>query len=60
MLIPKILCKPWIWKYIPLLIKHLCIHPKIESKLSCIKFTKKIPNLLITGLSGLGKTSTGK
>lgn len=48
----------WIEKYKPRHINDLVIHPQVYEKLQQMVTNRSIPNLIITGASGVGKTCT--
>jgi replication factor C subunit 2/4 len=49
---------PWIEKYRPTSSDEILLDPFIKTKINKILETKSIPNLIITGEPGTGKTST--
>lgn len=49
---------PWIEKYKPKSVSELYIDSEMKKKLTMFKEDKNIPNLILTGISGIGKTST--
>ena len=49
---------PWVEKYRPKNIEDLILEQTILSKIKTIIEKKDIPNIIITGLPGIGKTST--
>jgi replication factor C subunit 2/4 len=49
---------PWIEKYRPKNSKEILLEPFIKQKIEKILETKSIPNMIITGEPGTGKTST--
>lgn len=49
---------PWIEKYRPQSINDLCIDFNMFNKINRIIQNKDMPNVIITGLPGIGKTST--
>lgn len=51
---------PWIEKYRPRTIKELILDNEIYSKIEKFIHNKEIPNLFITGIPGVGKTTTIK
>lgn len=50
--------KPWIEKYRPTNVNDLVLDENTASKLKKIILDKNMPNIIITGHSGIGKTST--
>jgi replication factor C subunit 2/4 len=49
---------PWIEKYRPKTISELVIDPSISNKIHKIVQERDMPNIIITGLPGIGKTTT--
>ena len=49
---------PWVEKYRPKNSKEILLEPFIKQKIEKILETKSIPNMIITGEPGTGKTST--
>ena len=49
---------PWVEKYRPKTTNEVLLHPYIKIKFDYIIKTKEIPNLIITGEPGTGKTSS--
>jgi replication factor C subunit 2/4 len=49
---------PWIEKYRPINFEDIFLEPFIKEKINKILETKSIPNMIITGVSSCGKTST--
>jgi len=49
---------PWVEKYRPKLSEDILIEPFIKQKINKILENKSIPNMIITGEPGTGKTST--
>ena len=49
---------PWIEKYRPVKMKDVILHSYIKIKFNNIKKTKDLPNLIIIGEPGTGKTSS--
>jgi replication factor C subunit 2/4 len=49
---------PWVEKYRPKLSSEIILDPYIKQKIDKILETKTIPNMIITGEPGTGKTST--
>jgi len=49
---------PWVEKYRPINSSEILLDPFIKTKIDKILETKSIPNLIITGEPGTGKTST--
>lgn len=49
---------PWVEKYRPINSEQILLDPFIKTKIDKILETKNIPNLIITGEPGTGKTST--
>lgn len=49
---------PWIEKYRPAVSKDILLEPFIKKKIDNIVKNKSIPNMIITGEPGTGKTST--
>lgn len=49
---------PWVEKYRPKISSELILDPFIKQKIDKILETKSIPNMIITGEPGTGKTST--
>lgn len=49
---------PWVEKYRPKLSSDIILDPFIKQKINKIFETKSIPNMIITGEPGTGKTST--
>lgn len=49
---------PWIEKYRPRNIQNLILSDIIQEKINNIILSKKMPNIIITGSPGTGKTST--
>lgn len=49
---------PWVEKYRPETTQDIILDPYIKIKINKIEETKTIPNLIITGEPGTGKTST--
>jgi len=49
---------PWIEKYRPMTIDELSINENTYNKISKIIDDKDMPNIIITGLPGIGKTTT--
>ena len=49
---------PWIEKYRPKIAEDILIEPFIKQKINKILENKSIPNMIITGEPGTGKTST--
>ena len=49
---------PWVEKYRPVNSSEILLDPFIKTKIDKILETKSIPNLIITGEPGTGKTST--
>jgi DNA polymerase III delta prime subunit len=49
---------PWVEKYRPKESKDIILDPFIKQKIDKIFETKSIPNMIITGEPGTGKTST--
>lgn len=51
---------PWIEKYRPVKIKDICLPSVFRKKVQDIVERKDIPNIIITGRPGIGKTTTIK
>ena len=49
---------PWIEKYRPCQLSDIIMHTQVKNKLNTFKKKKNIPNLILTGEPGTGKTST--
>jgi replication factor C subunit 2/4 len=49
---------PWIEKYRPNELKHLILSNIMQNKIKNIIIKKKLPNMILTGSPGTGKTST--
>jgi replication factor C subunit 2/4 len=49
---------PWIEKYRPTILEEILIEPFIKDKINKILLNNSIPNMIITGEPGTGKTST--
>jgi replication-associated recombination protein RarA len=49
---------PWVEKYRPKNSQEILLEPFIKQKIEKILETKSIPNMIITGEPGTGKTST--
>lgn len=49
---------PWVEKYRPKTIDSIILHPYIRTKVDRIIQSKNIPNLIMTGEPGTGKTTT--
>jgi len=49
---------PWIEKYRPKKIDDMYVDPSILSEIKNIVKTKEIPNMILTGTPGIGKTTT--
>ena len=49
---------PWVEKYRPAVIDEILLHPYIKIKFDYIIKTNELPNLIITGEPGTGKTSS--
>lgn len=50
--------KPWIEKYRPTNVEELVLEPGTLNKIKKIIDDKNMPNIIITGLPGIGKTTT--
>jgi DNA polymerase III delta prime subunit len=57
-LIYKNIKTPWVEKYRPTSSKDILLDPFIKQKIDTIVKDKSIPNMIITGEPGTGKTST--
>ena len=55
---PIISSIPWVEKYRPKDLQNIILHPYIKIKFNKMIESKTIPNLIITGEPGTGKTST--
>ncbi|CAH6421549.1 Replication factor C small subunit [uncultured virus] len=49
---------PWVEKYRPANLENLVLEPPIYNKIKKIIDEKNMPNIIITGLPGIGKTTT--
>ncbi len=56
----KFSLKPFSQKYQPKTIDELFLDPKTKEKLFSMKKKKSVPNLILTGPPGSGKTSTSE
>lgn len=51
---------PWIEKYRPVRIESILLEPNIRNEINRIVSEKELPNIIVTGRPGIGKTTTIK